>query len=144
MGLLVAVFAIHMHAEVGEVEAFDACALSHLGDLGGIGAKGLEGGVELFAAAAIAPVEQKVCVLAKCADVRVDACVARVDKLFPLRFDRKSEAFKNGLGMGGAGRSKGPSVPLICEPCINLGDLRCRPRAGQGAATGDLDLLALC
>ena len=98
----------------------------------------------MFAAAAIAPVEQKVCVLAKCADVRVDVCVARVDKFFHLRFDRKSEAFKNGLGMGGAGRSKGPSVPLICEPCINLGDLRCRPRAGQGAATGDLDLLALC
>lgn len=85
MGFLVNVFAIHVNAEVAEVEAFDARTLRHLGDLCRVGATGLESGVELFSAAAIAPVEQKVCILAKCGDVGVDARVARIDKLFPLR-----------------------------------------------------------
>ena len=61
MGFLVNVFAIHVHAEVAEVEAFDARTLRHLGDLCGVGTKGLESGVEFFSAAAIAPMEQKVC-----------------------------------------------------------------------------------
>ena len=47
MGLLVAVLAIHMHAEVGEVEAFDACTLGHLCYLCWVGAKGLENSDQL-------------------------------------------------------------------------------------------------
>ena len=142
VGALVALFGVHVDAEVRNDQLAHLLTRSHLRDLFRSGAKARHLFGHGLSGQHVAPMQQKIGAFAEGFEGFGDACVPGVDEAAPLGFEPEGHAGQPRLGVGDFDGCQRPAGAFKGKTWNDLGDLGFGPGAGQGAAAFDPDLLA--